>query len=70
MPSLPERIRSGAKAAGGIIGYSLDLLRQEVALIAIHFHWSYEDTMNMEHQERREWVQEIKRLVSKEKSFE
>lgn len=70
MPPLPERIRSGAKVAGGIIGYPLDKLRQEVALIAIHLHWSYEDTMNMEHQERQEWIQEIMRLSGKEKSFE
>lgn len=70
MPPLPERIRGGAEAAGGIIGYPLDMLRQEVAMIALHLHWSYEETMNMEHQERREWVQEIMRLLGKEKSFE
>ncbi|MDW5549445.1 DUF6760 family protein [Methanosarcina sp.] len=63
MPSLPERFRGGARTAGGILGYPPDQLRREVALIACHFHWSYEEIMYMEHQERHEWVQEIVRLT-------
>ncbi|MHC1754026.1 MAG: DUF6760 family protein [Methanosarcina sp.] len=66
MPTLPERVRGGAKVTGGILGYPLDQLHQEVALIAFHFHWSYEEIMYMEHQERHEWVQEIVRLINKE----
>ena len=30
-----------------------------MACIALHFHWSYEVIMEMEHQERRDWVAEI-----------
>lgn len=59
MPTLPARIRGGVKAAGGILGYPLDQLYQEVALIAFHFHWSYEEIMCMEHQERCDWIREI-----------
>ncbi|MFZ2498191.1 DUF6760 family protein [Methanosarcina sp.] len=69
MSSLPERIRDGAKTAGGIIGYPLDQLHQEVALIAFHFHWSYEEIIYMEHQERHEWVKEILRLTHGENKF-
>ncbi len=49
-------------ASGGIIGYPLDRLYEEVAFIAYHFHWSYEEIMNMEHKERQRWVEEISKI--------
>ena len=42
-----------------MIGYPLDQLREEVAFIAYHFHWSHQEIMQIEHAERRRWVQEI-----------
>ena len=66
MSSLPERVRGGVRATGGILGYPLDQLHEEVALIAFHFHWSYEEIMYMEHQERHEWVKEINRFTSRD----
>jgi len=69
MPSLPSRVRSGARASEGILSYPLDQLHREVALIAFYFHWSYEEIMYMEHQERREWVHEIVRLTHGENGF-
>ena len=42
--------------------YPLDRLREEVAYLAYHFHWSYEDVMLMEHAERQEWVAEVARI--------
>ena len=42
--------------------YPLDRLREEVAYLAYHFHWSYEDVMCMEHAERQEWVEEAARI--------
>ncbi|WP_339380902.1 MULTISPECIES: DUF6760 family protein [Cyanophyceae] len=44
------------------------MLRREVACIAFHFHWPYEQLMNMEHQERQEWVQEILMLTASSKN--
>jgi len=41
-----------------------DELRREVAYIALHFHWPYDAILNMEHGERREWVDEILSLVT------
>ena len=32
---------------------------QEIAFIAYHFHWSYEDILAMEHAERKRWCQQI-----------
>ncbi|HEC97721.1 MAG TPA: hypothetical protein ENI58_06140 [Nitrospirae bacterium] len=43
-------------------GYPLDRVYEEVAFIAYHFHWSFEEIMNMEHRERQRWVDEISRI--------
>jgi membrane protein YqaA with SNARE-associated domain len=59
---MSARIRDGACAAGGILGYPLDRLYEEVAYIAFHFHWSAETLLNMEHAERRRWAAEITRI--------
>ena len=37
-------------------------LREEVACIAFHFHWSLEEILNLEHRNRSNWVQEIEKL--------
>jgi hypothetical protein len=34
-------------------------LHEEVAYVAYHFHWPLADIMNLEHRQRRRWVQEI-----------
>jgi hypothetical protein len=30
--------------------------------VAYHFHWPQESLLDMEHQERRKWVEEISRI--------
>lgn len=42
-----------------MIIYPLDRLYEEVAYIAYHLHWPYEEIMNMDHTERQRWVDEI-----------
>lgn len=42
-----------------MIRYPLEWLHQEVAYIAYHFHWPYDQIMRLEHPERRRWVEEI-----------
>jgi hypothetical protein len=42
-----------------VIGYPPDELLGEVAFIAYHFHWPYDDIMGLDHAERRQWVSEI-----------
>ena len=56
------RVRSGGGAGGGIAGYPLDRLYEEVAFIAYHFHWSHREIMNLEHGERLRWVEEISKI--------
>jgi hypothetical protein len=33
-----------------------------VAYVAYHFHWPYDEIMQLEHHERRRWVAEIAQL--------
>ena len=56
---MPAPILAGARTRGGILGYPLDDLHEEVAFVAYHFHWPQGEIMAMEHAERREWVSQI-----------
>ena len=42
--------------------YPREQLHQEIAYIAYHFHWSLDDILDMEHQERHVWLHEIARI--------
>jgi hypothetical protein len=50
------------------VSYPRELLRREVAFLALHVHWPYEVLMNLEHQERRGWVREVVSLLEKPES--
>jgi len=41
------------------VGYPLDQLYEEVAYIAYYFHWPLMEILELEHAERRRWVEEI-----------
>lgn len=56
----PARGRSGRP--GGVVGYPIDRLHEEVAYLAYHFHWPRDDILNLEHGERQRWVEEIARI--------
>lgn len=59
MPPVQSSVPDRPGAVGGVVGYPLEQLHQEVAFIALHFHWSLEDILRLEHHDRRRWVQEI-----------
>ncbi len=42
-----------------MMAYPLDRLYEEMAYIAYHLHWPYEEILEMEHSERQRWVEEI-----------
>ncbi len=42
--------------------YAPERLHEEVAYIAYHFHWSLDELLDLEHAERRRYVEEISRL--------
>jgi hypothetical protein len=35
------------------------VLHEEVAFVAYHFHWPLDEILELEHAERRRWVEEI-----------
>ena len=46
-------------AGGGITLYPQERLYQELAFLAYNLHWPYEHLLQMEHQERLRWVEEV-----------
>jgi hypothetical protein len=41
------------------VTYATDRLFEEVAYVAYHFHWSFEEILELEHADRRRFVEEI-----------
>jgi hypothetical protein len=41
------------------LSYPSAALLEEVAFIAYHFHWAPETVIEMEHADRRKWVEQI-----------
>lgn len=42
--------------------YPSERLHEEVAYLAHHLHWSYDDLMSMEHPDRRRWVDQVAKM--------
>ena len=66
MSKMRASVRGGGRTLGGIRGYPLDRLYEEVAFIAYHFHWPHEEIVEMEHRERQRWVEEISKINRRE----
>lgn len=62
---MQPRFRGGSGEPGGIGGYPLDQLYEEVAYVAYYFHWPLEQILGLEHAERRRWVDEIADINNK-----
>ncbi len=45
-----------------MMGYPSGRLFEEVAYVAYHLHWSYEQIMRLEHRERQQWVAEVAKI--------
>jgi len=44
------------------VTYASERLFEEVAYVAYHFHWSFEELLDLGHPVRRRFVEEIDRL--------
>jgi hypothetical protein len=44
--------------------YATNRIYEEVAYIAYHFHWSLDEILDLEHAERRRFVDEIGRMTA------
>ncbi len=56
------RVRGRDGRRGGIVGYPLERLYEEVAYIAYHFHWSMDEILRLEHRDRQRWAEEIGKI--------
>ncbi|MGH8990918.1 MAG: DUF6760 family protein [Acidimicrobiia bacterium] len=45
--------------------YAADVLYEEVAYVAFHFHWAFDDILDLEHPLRKRFVAEIGRLAGR-----
>jgi hypothetical protein len=68
MPTVFARVQRGAECRGGIVGYPLQTLYQEVAFVAYHFHWPHETIVSLEHADRLRWVKEISAINERKNS--
>jgi hypothetical protein len=46
------------------VGYPVSRVYNEVAYLSRHVHWTHEELMSLDHEERRRWVEEIARSVA------
>jgi len=44
------------------VTYAADRLHEEVAYVAYHFHWGLDALLDLEHADRRRYVEEIGRI--------
>jgi hypothetical protein len=56
---VPDSVRGGSQPTGGIAGYPLEKLYEEVAYLAYHFHWPPEYLLELDHFERHRWVEQV-----------
>ena len=56
------RISNRGDWPGGSIGYPLDRIFEEVAYIAFHFHWPYDQILSLDHLERQRWIEEVAKI--------
>lgn len=52
-------LSGGVERRGGVVGYPLPTLYEEVAFVAYHFNWQLEAIVNLPHSDRLRWVKEI-----------
>ena len=67
MPGVQPHVPGGDRRNGGIAGYPLDDLYEEVAFVAYHFHWSLSEILELEHGDRQRFIEEIS-AINKEMS--
>lgn len=69
MSGVRPHVPGGDRRSGGIEGYPLDNLYEEVAFVAYHFHWSLAEILSLEHGDRQRFIEEIS-AINKEMSQE
>lgn len=57
-----QRTRGGQYQPGGIVGYPLEKVFEEVAFLGYYLHWDGDAIMKMPHAERRTWCEEVSKI--------
>lgn len=57
--------RGGEHQSGGIVGYPLERIYEEVAFLGYHLHWDSDAILNMPHGERNIWCNEVSKINKK-----
>lgn len=65
MPQLSASTRCGGAAIGGVIGYPLNGVYREVAMLGSYAHWTLTEVLDLDHVERCRWVREIGDLAER-----
>lgn len=65
MSEMRAPLRSGTGTGGGIVGYPLDRLYEEVAFLTYYTHWDYKTVLSLEHFERERWCKEVSSINQK-----
>ena len=55
----------GEYKPGGIVGYPLENIYEEVAFLGYYLHWDRDAIMSMPHAERRIWCEEVSKINRK-----
>jgi hypothetical protein len=59
VPALRKTARRGGGSTGGIVGYPLNRVYQEIAFLGRTVHWTLDELLTLDHAERRRWVREM-----------
>jgi hypothetical protein len=59
---MPDTIRSGGATTGGVIGYPLAWVYDEVAYLGTRVHWSLTELLSLAHGERARWINALRHL--------
>ncbi|MGL4651169.1 MAG: DUF6760 family protein [Caldilineaceae bacterium] len=59
---MPAGDGPGLDRPGGIVGYPLDRLHEEVAYLAYYLHWPLDEILALQHEDRLRWVDEVARI--------
>jgi hypothetical protein len=47
------------------VAYPIERVREEVAFVAYHLHWSLAEILDLPHRERVEWVGQVSQINKK-----
>ena len=61
MSEVHPPVRDSGGCRGGVLGYPLDRVYQEVAYLGRRVHWTLEELLALDHVERKRWVEEVMR---------